>query len=65
MPQKLKDITNEKFGSLTAKKYIGNEKWECHCDCGQIVYATGTSLRSGRRTNSGCSRKTRRCTDDP
>lgn len=59
MPQKLKDISNQKFGLLTAKKYIGNEKWECHCDCGQIVYATGTSLRNGKRTNCGCSRKTR------
>lgn len=59
MPQKLKDISNQKFGLLTAVKYVGDEKWECKCECGNVVYATGNSLRTGRRTNCGCNKKTR------
>lgn len=59
MPQKLIDITNKKFGFLTAKRYIGNEKWECECICGKIVYATGNALRKGDKTSCGCSKNTR------
>lgn len=59
MSQKLIDIKGNKYGLLTVLEYVGNEKWKCQCECGNIVFATGTSLRKGRRTNCGCNRKTR------
>lgn len=38
---KIKDLTNQKFGMLTALKIIGknnqgNMIWQCQCDCGNI-----------------------------
>lgn len=59
MAQRLKDITGNKFGLLTAIEYSGNEKWKCKCECGNIVYVTGTKLRRGDRTHCGCKKKTR------
>lgn len=57
-----KDITGERFGSLTAirrsDKYIemqGRGKkylWECRCDCGEIVYRLPEKLRDD--VNSAC-----------
>lgn len=59
MAQKLIDISGNKYGMLKVIEYVGNEKWLCKCDCGKNVYATGTALRKGRRTNCGCNKKTR------
>lgn len=58
MPQKLIDIKGCRFEKLTVIEYVGNEKWHCKCDCGNEIFATGTELRKGRRTNCGCSKKT-------
>ncbi|MDY8164072.1 hypothetical protein P4310_24715 [Bacillus thuringiensis] len=34
MSRKHKDITDQKFGFLTAIEYKGNSFWECVCECG-------------------------------
>lgn len=59
MAQKLIDITGSKYGKLKVVEYVGNQKWKCRCDCGNITYASGTSLRRGDKTSCGCDRKTR------
>ena len=53
-----KDITNKRFGKLTALKRIGrkNKKtyWLCQCDCGKIVFVTTADLTRGRKSHCGC-----------
>ena len=45
--------------NLTVIRDSGKRKgkaviWECQCQCGQITYADGWSLRSGCRVSCGC-----------
>lgn len=42
------------FGHLTVLEYVGNEKWKCLCDCGNISYPNGNSLRTGKTKSCGC-----------
>lgn len=56
------DITGERFGKLTAIKYIGitpvgRSLWECKCDCGNIKTAEYSNLKRGHTTSCGCVRK--------
>ena len=53
-----KDITGQRFGTLTAIRYVGsNDKnlalWECRCDCGATIIAVGARLRSGHTKSCG------------
>lgn len=48
------DLTNEKFGRLTAIKYLGNSKWLCKCDCGKEIIAERGTLRTGSKKSCGC-----------
>lgn len=32
----------------------GKVMWECQCDCGNIVYVNGTSLKNGNTKSCGC-----------
>lgn len=58
------DITNKKFGKLTAIKPVFNYAeiahiknsgniifWECLCDCGNTTIVAGTDLRQGKITS--------------
>lgn len=59
---KFKDITNKKFGMLTAIKHIGISKnngylWRCKCDCGNFTDVPLSSLISGATHSCGCYRK--------
>lgn len=59
---KVKDISGQKFGRLTAIKIVGYKKdkraiWYCHCDCGNNVNVCGTELRSGHTKSCGCLQK--------
>lgn len=60
MPPRL-DISNKKFGKLTALKIVGrsgsNNVWECLCECGKITQTTATSLMKGNTRSCGCYRK--------
>lgn len=57
-----KDITNQRFGKLVAKKYAytdNNKKsiWLCECDCGnKEVYIASNSLLAGKTQSCGCLR---------
>ena len=54
------DKTGQRFGSLTAIKYIGNKDrsyWLCRCDCG-YEYEVITSNLIKRKSNY-CPRKNR------
>ncbi|MDP4117691.1 MAG: AP2 domain-containing protein [Bacillota bacterium] len=63
---KVIDITGNKYGRLTVIKRAENSvspngcvfaKWECRCDCGNVVTVKGYLLRSGNTKSCGCSRK--------
>lgn len=54
-----KDITNRRFGRLTALRRAensprGHVKWHCRCDCGNKSVVHATSLMSGKTTSCGC-----------
>lgn len=56
---KMIDITNQKFGKLTALECVGklNGKtyhWKCECECGNIIVVDGARLRSGNTKSCGC-----------
>lgn len=53
------DLTNQRFGILTVIKKLDYKKhnhiiWECLCDCGNIITATGQSLKSKNTNSCGC-----------
>lgn len=58
MPKKL-DITGEKYNKLTALREAGRNtsgkiQWECECECGNIIVAVASHLRSGNTKSCGC-----------
>ena len=49
---KIKDLTGQRFGKLTVLEITEERRnrqvvWKCQCDCGNIVYVVGGSLRNG------------------
>lgn len=57
--RKIQDITNQRFGRLTAKEYAFTEKgksstWRCLCDCGKETLVVLTSLKNGNTQSCGC-----------
>lgn len=56
------DVSNKKFGLLTAINIVGNSKnngyvWNCKCDCGNYKKVSLSNLVSGRTTSCGCNQK--------
>ena len=56
---KLIDLTNEKFGKLTALSWVKKVNatgayWLCKCDCGDTKVICGNSLRKGLTKSCGC-----------
>lgn len=56
---KIKDLTNKKFGMLTAIRPLedrdyGCVVWECKCDCGTYTQVRGTLLTQGLIQSCGC-----------
>ena len=55
------DLTNNKFGKLTAIRRAENNGkqtvWECLCDCGNTVFVQTGHLRDGSIVSCGCYRK--------
>lgn len=47
------NIKGQRFGKLVAENYIGNNYWECKCDCGNKHDVLGTNLRNGSTTSCG------------
>lgn len=50
----LKNLTGQKFGRLTAIKYLGNRKWRCKCECGNIIDVFTNNLTRGNTKSCGC-----------
>ena len=54
----IKDISNKKFGFLTAIKYAGScpsgAQWECLCDCGNKTVVSLSHLENGTTKSCGC-----------
>ena len=61
---KYRDLSNQKFGKLTAIKRIGtsNKKavWKFKCDCGNEYEAVGTSVTTGSTISCGCHRSSQK-----
>lgn len=53
-----KDYTGKKFGRLTVQKRIdGNcTKYQCRCDCGNVVIVLSSNLITGATKSCGCLR---------
>lgn len=57
---KSKDLTNKKFGRLTAIKKVGVDKetrsnmWLCKCDCGNFIESQARYLCNGHKKSCGC-----------
>ena len=58
MDYRIKDMTNKKFGRLTAKNYshtgIGGAFWLFQCDCGTEKIINGSTVRLGKVVSCGC-----------
>jgi hypothetical protein len=56
----MKDLSEKKFGRLTALYLLGtgDSKWHCKCDCGNEVNIRATNLQSGTTRSCGCISKT-------
>ena len=59
----MNDLTRKKFGRLTVIKRLNNHispkgkqysKWQCKCDCGNIVDVLGRNLNNGNTQSCGC-----------
>lgn len=53
------DVTNQKFGKLTAVKEVernkhNNRQWFCQCECGNTKVVLMSSLRDGSTKSCGC-----------
>lgn len=51
------DLTNKKFGRLTALERIDNNKWRCICDCGKERFVCTYLLQNGNTKSCGCTRR--------
>lgn len=63
MGRKIKDISGQKFGRLTALYKLNNYHkkdrlyWLCACECGNLVEVAGDNLRLSKQTSCGCLHK--------
>ena len=59
---RIKDITGQKFGKLTAiepteRRSNGNVVWKCKCDCGNEYFVPAGELQKGNTRSCGCLHK--------
>ena len=52
--RKKTDITNQRFGKLTAIHRDGETKWFCRCDCGGSKSVYSYNLKNGATRSCGC-----------
>ena len=45
-----------RFGRFTVISYVGNGKWLCRCDCGNVTAVEKSKLLSGKSKSCGCQR---------
>lgn len=55
---KLKDLTNKRYGRLTVVSFNGRKNgmsyWNCVCDCKNELIVIGDNLRTGNTKSCGC-----------
>ncbi len=51
--------TGNRYGRLTVIGWLGERKWLCECDCGEIREILGANLRAGKQKSCGCLRTER------
>lgn len=59
---RFEDLTGKKFNRLTVlelaeRNSSGQIQWKCRCNCGNIIFATTTYLKSGHTKSCGCLNK--------
>lgn len=54
MAKKPNDITGQKFGKITAVKYLGQGIWGTVCDCGKTKIVRIGRLKDGSTRSCGC-----------
>ncbi len=59
--KKIKDLTGQRFGKLTAIRRLDKKRgssylWLCQCDCGNYTETSANALLMGNTTSCGCSR---------
>jgi len=58
MARKPLDVLGRKFHRLTvlarADSQNGNARWQCRCDCGEVVVVSGAKLVNGTTRSCGC-----------
>ena len=58
----MKNEVGKRYGRLTVLERAGTDSskhvtWRCQCDCGNIIEARGSRLRSGEKVDCGCQKK--------
>lgn len=48
------DLTGKRFGRLVVTSYVGNRKWLCKCDCGNVNIVNAQNLKRGWIKSCGC-----------
>lgn len=48
------NIQGMRFGKLVAKKYLGNKRWLCDCDCGNKKIVLSHNLKNNSTRSCGC-----------
>lgn len=56
---KFEDKTGQKFGRLSAVRFLRGSrkvrgKWECLCECGNVVFVESSQLTNGDTVSCGC-----------
>lgn len=57
-----RDLAGQRFGRLLAIRRVpapGKSRWQCRCDCGEMIVASANNLRSGRSGSCGCLHRAR------
>jgi len=59
MPNRVIDLSGQRFGKLIAIKHLGTDdkgisRWLCQCDCGKSHTVAQGSLRRGTTKSCGC-----------
>ena len=51
------NLIGQKFGRLTVQEWVGNGKWQCLCECGNITLVQTDNLKNGNTKSCGCYQK--------
>lgn len=52
----LHNLKDQRFGRLVVQSYLGNQLWECLCDCGTLKVVHSKNIKTSTRS-CGCLKK--------